>query len=161
HGMPSSQGEALLQIVRRQALAEIELSEEAASLWFWRDRAATASERLAAERAAARRERGDSGRVERALAAALRLAPRERWAGLGRLCAASGPFAAWIVAVAEGSGGAPRVAAASARSLGVALSLDAKSALADAMRRRATVVRSAAARRAGSFHEDRLFQSFS
>lgn len=160
HGMPSAQGEALLQIVRRQALAEIELSEEAASLWFWRDRAATATERLAAERAAARRERGDSGRVERALAAALKFAPRERWAGLGRLFAASGPFAAWIVAVAEGGGAAPRVAAASARSLSATISLDGKSALADAIRRRATVVRSATARRAGTFHEDRLFQSF-
>ena len=87
HGMPPAQSEALLQLVRRQALAEIELSEEAASLWFWRDRAATATERLAAERAAAKRERGDSGRVERALAAALKFAPRERWAGLGRLFA--------------------------------------------------------------------------
>jgi signal transduction histidine kinase len=160
HGMPLSQSEALLQLVRRQALAEIELSEEAASLWFWRDRAATATERLAAERAAAKRDRGDSGRVERALAAALKFAPRERWAGLGRLFAATGPFAAWIVAVAEGGAAAPRVAAASARSLSAMLSLDGKSALADAMRRRMTVVRSAAARRAGAFHEDRLFKSF-
>jgi signal transduction histidine kinase len=160
HGTPPSQGEALLQIVRRQALAEIELSEEAASLWFWRDRAATATERLAVERAAARRERGDSGRVERALAAALTFAPRERWAGLGRLFAACGPFAAWIVAVAEGGGAAPRVAAASTRSLGAALSLDAKSTLADTMRRRAIIVRSASGRRRGAFHEDRLFQGF-
>jgi hypothetical protein len=43
--MPLSQSEALLQLVRRQARAGIELSEEAASLWFWRDRAATATER--------------------------------------------------------------------------------------------------------------------
>ena len=160
HGILPAQSEALLDLVRRQALAEIELSEEAASLWFWRDRAATATERLAAERAAARRERGDSGRVERALAAALKFAPRERWAGLGRLFAATGPFAAWIVAVAEGGAATPRVAAASAHSLGAALSLDGKSALADAMRRRATVVRSAGRRRAGAFHEDRLFNSF-
>jgi signal transduction histidine kinase len=161
HGVEPSQSEALLNLVRRQALAEIELSEEAASLWFWRDRAATATERLAAERATARRDRGDNGRVERALAAALKFAPRERWAGLGRLFAATGPFAAWIVAVAEGGAAAPRVAAASARSLSAALSLDRKSALAEAMRRRATLVRSAGARRAGGFHEDRLFQSFS
>jgi signal transduction histidine kinase len=160
HGMPPAQSEALLQLVRRQALAEIELSEEAASLWFWRDRAATATERLAAERAAAKRERGDSGRVERALAAALKFAPRERWAGLGRLFAATGPFAAWIVAVAEGGIAAPRVAATSTRPLGATLSLDGKSALADAIRRRTTVVRSAAARRASAFHEDRLFKSF-
>lgn len=160
HGMPPSQSEALLQLVRRQALAEIELSEEAASLWFWRDRAATATERLAAERATAKRERGDSGRVERALAAALKFAPRERWAGLGRLFAATGPFAIWIVAVTEGGGAAPRVAAASARPLGATLSLDGKSALADAIRRRTTVVRSAVARQAGAFHEDRLFKSF-
>jgi hypothetical protein len=40
-GVAPAQSEALLQLVRRQALAEIELSEEAASLWFWRDRAAT------------------------------------------------------------------------------------------------------------------------
>jgi signal transduction histidine kinase len=160
HGVLPSQSDALLHLVRRQALAEIELSEEAASLWFWRDRAATATERLATERAAARRERGDSGRVERALAAALKFVPRERWAGLGRLFAASGPFAAWIVAVADGGGAAPRVAAASARSLSAPLSLDARSALGEAMRRRATVVRSAAARRSGGFHEDRLFKSF-
>ncbi len=160
HGVAPAQSEALLHLVRRQALAEIELSEEAASLWFWRDRAATATERLAAERAAARRDRGDSGRVERALSAALKFAPRERWTGLGRLFAATGPFAAWIVAVAEGGAAAPRVAAASARSLGASLSLDGKSALADAMRRRATVVRSAAGRRTGAFHEDQLFKNF-
>ncbi len=160
HGMPPAPSEALLQLVRRQALAEIELSEEAASLWFWRDRAATATERLAAERAATKRERGDSGRVERALATALKFAPRERWAGLGRLFAASGPFAAWIVAAAGGSGATPRVVAASARSLGPALSLDEKSALADAMRRRTTVVRSATPRRTGILHEDRVFKSF-
>ena len=160
-GVLPSQSEALLHLVRRQALAEIELSEEAASLWFWRDRAASATERLAIERAAARRERGDSGRAERALAAALKFAPRERWAGLGRLFAATGPFGAWIVALAKGGGAVSRVAAASARSLSTAaLSLDGKSALADAMRRRATVVRSAGARRAGAFHEDRLFKGF-
>ncbi len=159
-GVLPSQSEALLNLVRRQALAEIELSEEAASLWFWRDRAATATERLAAERAAARRERGDSGRVERAIAAAFKFAPRERWAGLGRLFAATGPFAAWIVAVAEGGAAVPRVAAASARSLSATLRLDGKSALADAMRRRVTIVRSAAAPRGGVLHEDGAFKSF-
>jgi len=158
HGILPAQSEALLDLVRRQALAEIQLSEEAASLWFWRDRAATATERLAAERALARRERGDSGRVERALAAALKFAPRERWAGLGRLFAATGPFAAWIVATAQSGAAAPRVAAGS--TLSAALSLDAKSALAEAMRRQATVVRSAGGRRAGAWHEDRLFHSF-
>ena len=160
HGVAPAQSEALLHLVRRQALAEIELSEEAASLWFWRDRAATATERLAAERAAARRDRGDSSRVERALTAALKFAPRERWTGLGRLFAATGPFAAWIVAVAEGGAATPRVAATSARSLSATFSLDGKSALADAMRRRATVVRSAGRRRAGAFHEDHLFNNF-
>ena len=160
HGILPAQSEALLDLVRRQALAEIELSEEAASLWFWRDRAATATERLAAERALARRERGNSGRVERALAAALKFAPRERWAGLGRLFAATGPFAAWIVATVQSGAAAPRVAAGSTRALSAAFSLDAKSALAEAMRRQATVVRSAGARRAGAWHEDRLFHSF-
>jgi signal transduction histidine kinase len=159
HGIPPSQSEALVQLVRRQAFAEIELSEEAASLWFWRDRAATATERLAAERAAAKRERGDSGRIDRAFAAALKFAPRERWAGMGRLLAATGPFAAWIVAVSEGGTGA-RVAAASARPLGATLTLDGKSALAEAMRRRTIIVGSASARGASAFHEDRLFKSF-
>lgn len=160
HGVPPSHSEALLDLVRRHALAEIELSEEAASLWFWRDRAATATERLAAERAAARRERGDSGRVERAVATALKFAPRQRWTGLGRLFAAAGPFAAWIVAVSEGAAVPPRVAAASTRSLGAALIADARSALSDAIRRRTTVVRSASARRAGAWGEDLLFKSF-
>ena len=159
-GVAPTQSEALLDLVLRQAMAEIELSEEAASLWFWRDRAATATERLAAERAAARRDRGDSGRVERALTTALKFAPRERWPGLGKLFAATGPFAAWIVAVADGGAAAPRVAAVSPRTLSATFSLDGKSALADAIRRRATVVRSAGARRAGAFHEDHLFKNF-
>jgi signal transduction histidine kinase len=160
HGVLPAQSEALLQLVRRQALAEIELSEEAASLWFWRDRAATATERLGAERAAARRDRGESGRVDRALAAALKFSPRERWACLGRLFAPTGPFAAWIVAVGDGGAGSPRVAAASARLSTGTLSLDGPSALADAMRRSITIVRGAGTRRAGAYHEDRLFKSF-
>ena len=160
HGVLPAQSEALLQLVRRQALAEIELSEEAASLWFWRDRAANATERLGAERAAARRERGESGRVDRALAAALKFSPRERWACLGRLFAPTGPFAAWIVAVGDGGAGSPRVAAASPRLSTDALSLEGPSALADAMRRRIIIVRGAGTRRAGAFHEDRLFKGF-
>ena len=160
HGVPPSRSEALLDLVRRHALAEIELSEEAASLWFWRDRAATAAERLAAERAAARRERGDSGRVERAVGAALKFAPRQRWTGLGRLFAATGPFAAWVVAVSEGAAAPPRVAAASTRAIGAPLTADAKSALGEAIRRRTTVVRSNAARRAGARREDLLFKGF-
>ena len=92
-----------------------------------------------------------AARVERALATALKFAPRERWPGLGRLFAATGPFAAWIVAVADGGAAAPRVAAVSPRTLSATFSLDGKSALADAIRRRTTVVRSAGARRAGAF----------
>jgi signal transduction histidine kinase len=157
-GMPPSQTEALLHLVRRQALAEIELSEEAASLWFWRDRAASASEQLAAERAAAKRDRGDGQRVERAVAAALKLGVRERWAGLGRLFAAAGPFSSWIVAVRGNRSGLPRIAAASSRSLAAAAKLGDNSVLADALRRDVTIVRSALNSRAGALWEDRLLK---
>ena len=54
-GISVSQSDALIELIQRQALAELALSEESASLWFWRDRAATAAERLATERAATRR----------------------------------------------------------------------------------------------------------
>jgi signal transduction histidine kinase len=157
-GIPPSQSEALLHLVRRQALAEIELSEEAASLWFWRDRAASASEQLAAERAAARRDRGDGQRIDRAVAAALKFGVRERWAGLGRLFAAGGPFSSWIVAVSEGRSGAPRIAAASTRSLAAESKITGNSALAEAIRRGVTVVGSAANSRTSATLETRLFR---
>ncbi|HLK84964.1 MAG TPA: ATP-binding protein [Candidatus Binataceae bacterium] len=160
-GTAPAQGEALLHLVRRQALAEIELSEEAASLWFWRDRAATATERLAAERASARRERGGDARIERALGALVKLGPRERWARLGRLFASSGPFAAWAVATAASDANAsPGVAAASMRDAGEALVIEGRSALAETIRRRVVFVRSAAGRRVGDFCEDRWFREF-
>jgi signal transduction histidine kinase len=171
-GVASAQSEALLELVQRQALAELALSEEAASLWFWRDRAATAAERLAAERAATRRERDAQARAERAMVAALRLKPRERWTGLGRLFAANGPFAAWIVVLVDEGTSVPRIAAASAPKLSAALKLEGRSVLGDAIRRRDTIVRSiggrsagarsgaSAAPRAGSPPEDRVFNGF-
>jgi signal transduction histidine kinase len=159
-GTAPAQGDALLHLVRRQALAEIELSEEAASLWFWRDRAATATERLAAERASARRDRGDGARVERALGALVRLGPRARWAGLGRLFASSGPFAAWVVATCADSSAPPDVVATSMRGAGGALVIEGRSALAETIRRRGVFVRSAAGGRTGDFGEDRWFKEF-
>jgi len=161
-GTAPAQGEALLHLMRRQALAEIELSEEAASLWFWRDRAATATERLAAERASARRERGDGARAERAVGTLLKLGPRQRWAGLGRLFASTGPFAAWVVATATADVSAsPHIAAASLRGAGDTLVISDRSALAETIRRRVVFVRSAAGRRNGDFHEDGWFKEFS
>jgi signal transduction histidine kinase len=157
-GSPPAHSEALLQLVLRQALDEIALSEEAASLWFWRERAATAAERLAAERTAARGERAARDRLERAAATALKLPLAKRWAGLGRLFAASGPFAVWVVAVGEDS--AARVAAASSPALAAELKLDERSALYDAMRRRVTIVRGAGVRRGSATHEDRMFKDF-
>jgi signal transduction histidine kinase len=178
-GVPASQSDALIELVERQALAELALSEEAASLWFWRDRAATAAEQLAAERAAARRERDAQSRAERAITAALKLKPRERWSGIGKLFAASGPFAAWAVAVADQGAAAPRIVATSSTKLAAALKPDARSALGEAIRRRATIVRALAERGAadkilrararsrgkpaaarGAFAEDRVFDGF-
>ena len=159
-GTAPAQGEALLHLVRRQALAEIELSEEAASLWFWRDRAATATERLAAERASARRDRGDGARIERALGALVKLGPRERWARLGRLFASTGQFAAWVVATCTDASEPPHVVAASLRGAGEKLVIEGRSALAETMNRRVVFVRSAAGSHAGGFSEDRWFREF-
>jgi signal transduction histidine kinase len=139
-GIPVSQSDALIELIQRQALAELALSEESASLWFWRDRAATAAERLATERATARRERDTQTRAERAIAAARKLKPRDRWSGLGKLFAASGPFAAWIVAVAQEGAATPSIVATSAPKWG-AINSQSRSALAEAIRRRATIVR--------------------
>lgn len=172
-GAASAQSEALVTLVQRQALAELALSEEAASLWFWRDRAATAAEQLAAERAAARRERDTQARAQRAITATRRLKPRDRWAGLGKLFAAIGPFAAWIVALDDEGASAPRIAAVSAPKLTGALKLHARSALGQAVRRRASIVRDVRARSTrvsgdrrkdtdigGGFPEDRAFSGF-
>ncbi len=181
-GSAAAQTDALIELVERQALAELALSEEAASLWFWRDRAATSAEQLAAERAAARRERDAQARAERAITAALKFKPRDRWAGVGKLFAASGPFAAWVVALADEGAAAPRIAAASAPKWAAALKFDGPSALGEAIRRQATIVRSLGGRgaparggkprgahaaggargavRTGSHPEDRAFGGF-
>jgi signal transduction histidine kinase len=167
-GISVSQSDALIELIQRQALAELALSEESASLWFWRDRAATTAERLATERAASRRERDAQARAQRATAAASRLKPQDRWAGLGKLFAASGPFAGWIVAVADDSASPPRIAAAS-NPKWAALKFQTRSALAEAFRRRTTIVRGIDAggigkrnlarvkAGAGKFAEDSLF----
>lgn len=169
-GVPVAQSDALIELIQRQALAELALSEESASLWFWRDRAATAAERLAAERAATRRERDAQSRAERATTAARRLKPRDRWTGLGKLFAAAGPFTAWIVALADEDAPAPHAAAASSAKW-TGFKFDTRSALAEAIRRRTTVVRVLGARdtaggtirpkrRANRFAEDDLFDRF-
>lgn len=170
-GVPPAQSDALIELIQRQALAELALSEESASLWFWRDRAATAAERLATERAATRRERDTLIRTERAVSAARRLKPRDRWSGLGKLFAASGPFAVSIVALADEGTSAPRVASAS-KPKWAALDLHAHSALAEAIRKHRTIVRAGGTGRAGArkaarrkpradkFVEDHLLDGF-
>jgi signal transduction histidine kinase len=96
-------------------------------------------------------------RHEAAVAAALKLKPRMRFAGLGAIFARLGPFDAWIVAAGGPNG--LRAVAVSAAPAPIA-PLEDGCALADSLRRNSIIVRTPASARAAVYPEDRIFAGF-
>lgn len=156
-GGASKELEALLQLVASSALLQASAAEHGASRNFWRRRATATADHLAQLERDHQRLRAETRRLDNAVAAAARLKPRGRFAGLGTLAAAMGPFDAWTVALALE--GALKVVAASA-ALAPITPLDAASAIAESFRRQTTILRCAEADATAVYHEDRVFARY-
>jgi signal transduction histidine kinase len=140
---------------------------------FWREHASTNTSKMAELARAAKAAAASAKALESNLAAARRLSSANRFNGLGAIIAATGPFAAWIIALVDQ--GAWRVAAASGV-LAPSAPLKQASALAACFERRASIVRASENRRTAvytdslrkkdcrvvddRYAEDRLFARF-
>jgi signal transduction histidine kinase len=156
HGRRLSEIEAIVQLAANHALRVVNGLEETASRDFWRRRALEGGERIARTKSESAQTTADQRLIEEAVTSALKLQPRNRFAGLGSIFARLGPFESWIVATLED--GELRATAASAV-LAPIPSLGADSALADSLKRNSLFVRSPGSTR--TYHEDRLFARFS
>ena len=149
--------EPLMAIFCSHALHIIAADERAISRDFWRRRALESGERLARAQAELKHGLNERQRLESAVAAALKLRPRNRFAGLGSIFARLGQFDGWIVAVAEGD----ELETVAANAVAAPIpALDQDSALAASFRRKTTIQRSITSAQPVTFHEDRLLANF-
>ncbi len=157
HGRALDQLEALAHLAADRLLDIVGAPDRIRQHTFWRRRALTANYRVARETADRVQAGVERRRLDEAVAAASRLRPHNRFAGLGPIAARFGPFAEWLVAIAGDNG--LRIAAASA-ALTVLPPLDGESAIADGFRRKSTILRVRDRSRSAVYHEDRLFARF-
>ena len=156
HGRRLSEIEAIVQLAANHALGVVNAFEESASRDFWRGRALEGGARIARAKSESAQTAADQRQIEEAVTSALKLRPRNRFAGLGSIFARLGPFESWIFATLED--GELRATAASAVLVPIP-SLGADSVLADSLKRNSPLVRSPG--RTRTYHEDRLFARFS
>ncbi len=97
-----SELEALLQLMARSVLAEIELSAARASLQFWRTHGAESGRQAASAKQELVRERTASDYLDNAVAAARRAQPADCFHRFGEIVAAGAGFDQWMVAIADG-----------------------------------------------------------
>jgi hypothetical protein len=148
---------ALGQLTSQSALALIRADETAASLDFWRERAARNGTRIADVESQLSISTADQALIESTIGKCFKLRSRNRFADLGPLLAVTGPFEAWLIAI--GAVDNLQIVAASATFIPVP-QLDATGAIAKALRRKTIVVRSPAATKTSTCEEDRLFARY-
>jgi signal transduction histidine kinase len=134
---------------------EVESARDARD--FWRDRATSNRAKLAEMIRTVKASAADEQALEAKVMAAQRLRPANRFNGLGSIIAGDGPFAAWMVAIADKEEW--RVAAASGV-LPPSAPSKKESALAACCERRATIVRTNENLGGAVYAEDRLFARF-
>ncbi|MBF6569592.1 MAG: hypothetical protein IVW54_12040 [Candidatus Binataceae bacterium] len=170
-GYRAAELKAAAELAARAVLGLMRSASGAASREFWQRRASDTATRLSRLRADTTAGAAEERRIAAALVAAGKLRPRNRYAGLGSIFAALGPFDAWIVASAGNSAGGDEArhdlsVAASSGVLAAAAPTDragplaAPSALAECFRRQVTIVRAPRPGQRGAFGEDRLFAQF-
>jgi signal transduction histidine kinase len=160
-GTRASNLQVSAELVARAAMGVIRSGAANASCNFWRKRTSEAADRLVRSRSESSSNLSERRRIDRAVVAAEKLRPRNRFAGLGSLVAKLGPWEAWMIATAEDD--ALRVTAASGV-LAPAATLVAQdqrgSAMADCFRRQATIIRVARPAKGAVYAEDRAFARF-
>ena len=151
--------EASLELMARAVFGEMALAAARASLEFWRTHGAESGRQAVDAKRELVRERAATHHLDKAVAAARRARPNERFSRFGELVAAGAGFDQWVVAVAEG--GALTVAASSSGLKQFDLG-EADSALRESFRRHIVIARwrdrdAGIADRAKQFSEDRMF----
>lgn len=153
----SPESERTAELVAYAAYAVAKKRAENDSREFWRKQALDAGERAARAESEKTITTAENRRLDAAFKTAIGLRSRNRFARLGALFASSGPFEAWLVAVAND--GKLAIAAVSAQFASIP-PLDNASAIAETFARKTTVVRTIPASQTFTFHEDRLFSRF-
>jgi signal transduction histidine kinase len=155
---PACDLEAAVELLARSTINILSTRSATSSREFWRERAADFAARLAGSKAEESNGAAARDQIERTAAAAERLRPRNRFAGLGALFAKLGPFDAWILALAED--GALRKAASAGVLEPAAISGtpdSPASALAESFRRKSTMVRVELRAKDWRYREDGIF----
>jgi len=151
---------ASLELMARAVFGEIALAAGRGSLEFWRTHGAERGRQAIDARRELVRERAVMNHLDKAVAAARRAQPIERFGRFGELVAAGAGFDQWVVAVADG--GALTVAASSSGHKEFDLG-ETGSALGESFRRHIVIARwrdrdATAVNRANQFSEDRMFR---
>ena len=150
---------ASLELMAYAVFREMALAAARASLEFWRTHGAESGRQAASAKRELVRERAATDHLDKAVTAARRAQPGQRYKRFGELVAGGAGFDQWVVAVAEGS--ALTVAASSAGLKEFDLA-EADSALWECFHRRIVIARwrdrdAGIADRAKQFSEDRMF----
>jgi len=94
--------EALLQLMARAVLAEIELSAARASLDFWRTHGAENGRQAVGAKRDLAQERMATDYLDKAVDAVRRAQPADRFERFGQIVAGGSGFDQWMVAIADG-----------------------------------------------------------
>jgi len=158
-GRPAGELVALARLTNESACALVAGDEVRASRDFWMSAGSTSGAHFAAVRAELAAVIAEQAGLDAALARCAKLRPRQRFAGLGAIFAAVGPFDEWLVAIAGEDG--LRVAAAS-RAFTPLPQLGPTGPLAECVVRNAVIVRTTDASSAAdpAIMLDRLFAGF-
>ncbi len=151
---------ASLELMARAVFAEMALAAGRGSLEFWRTHGAERGRQAIDARRELVRERAAMNHLDKAVAAARRAQPGERFGRFGELVAAGAGFDQWVVAVADG--GALTVAASSSGHKEFDLG-ETGSALGESFRRHIVIARwrdldATAVDRFNQLSEDRIFR---
>ncbi len=158
-GRPAGELVALARLANESVCALVAGDEVRASRDFWMSAGSTSGAHFAAVRAELGAVIAEQAGLDAALARCAKLRPRQRFAGLGAIFAAVGPFDEWLVAIAGEDG--LRVAAAS-RAFTPLPQLGPTGPLAECVVRNAVIVRTTDASSAAdpAVMLDRLFAGF-
>jgi signal transduction histidine kinase len=103
-GRPAGELVALARLANESACALVAGDEVRASRDFWMSAGSTSGAHFAAIRAELAALIAEQAGLDAALARCAKLRPRQRFAGLGAIFAAVGPFDEWLVAIAGDDG---------------------------------------------------------
>jgi signal transduction histidine kinase len=157
HGSSPAALQAVVELIAGNALAIVNARAQGYSRSFWRKQAIEVGERLARTKSDLAHNTAELRRLDAAVIAASRLRPRNRFAGLGALFAATGPFAAWIVAVAVD--GKLNIAAVSAL-VPTIPALDHRGVIGESFQQQATIIRTLDNAKSARSREEKLFARF-